>query len=59
MIALHDSGGTLSGAYPDTERTKKGLDLGAEEFMVKPVANQVLIHNVERLVEPPPEATDT
>jgi DNA-binding response OmpR family regulator len=46
-------------AYPDAERAKQGLDLGAEEFMVKPVANQVLIHNVERLVDPLPEATDT
>jgi DNA-binding response OmpR family regulator len=40
----------LTAAYPSVEDASKGLDLGADEYVVKPFLRDVLVHNVERLI---------
>ena len=42
----------LTAAYPSVEEASKGLDLGADEYVVKPFLREVLVHNIERLIAP-------
>ena len=41
----------LTAAYPNVDDAARGLDAGADEYVVKPFLKEVLIHNVERLLE--------
>lgn len=40
----------ITAAYGTVQDAKRGLQLGAVEYVVKPFAAQVLIHNVDRLL---------
>jgi len=37
-------------AYPTVEDASRGMDEGADEYVVKPFLREVLVHNVERLL---------
>lgn len=41
----------LTAAYPEWEDAKKGFKLGADEYVIKPFAAELLIHNIERLLK--------
>jgi DNA-binding response OmpR family regulator len=40
----------MTAAYSTVEDAARGLDIGADEYVVKPFLRQVLLHNVERLI---------
>lgn len=40
----------LTAAYPGVEDAARGLNAGADEYVVKPFLREVLIHNVTRLL---------
>jgi DNA-binding response OmpR family regulator len=40
----------MTAAFPTLEDADRGLNLGADEYVVKPFLREVLIHNVERLL---------
>jgi DNA-binding response OmpR family regulator len=42
----------LTAAYVTVEDAAKGIGEGADEYVVKPFLREVLVHNVERLLEP-------
>jgi len=41
----------LTAAHPEWEDAKKGFKLGADEYVIKPFANDLLLHNIERLLK--------
>jgi DNA-binding response OmpR family regulator len=45
----------MTAAFPTLEDADRGLNLGADEYVVKPFLREVLVHNVERLLPPPNE----
>jgi DNA-binding response OmpR family regulator len=40
----------LTAAYPELEDAQKGLATGADEYVIKPFAHDILLHNIERLL---------
>ena len=40
----------LTAAFPEREDAQKGFDAGAKEYIVKPFASDILVHNIERLL---------
>jgi DNA-binding response OmpR family regulator len=43
----------MTAAFPTLEDADRGLNLGADEYVVKPFLREVLVHNVERLLPKP------
>ena len=41
----------LTAAYPEWEDAQKGFELGADEYVIKPFASDLLLHNIERLLK--------
>lgn len=41
----------LTAAYAEWEDAKKGFELGADEYVIKPFASELLLHNIERLLK--------
>jgi DNA-binding response OmpR family regulator len=41
----------LTAAYDEWEDAKKGFRLGADEYVIKPFAADLLLHNIERLLK--------
>jgi DNA-binding response OmpR family regulator len=41
----------LTAAYPEWEDAQKGFKLGADEYVIKPFAAELLVHNIERLLK--------
>ena len=41
----------LTAAYPELEDAQKGFELGADEYVIKPFASDLLLHNIERLLK--------
>lgn len=41
----------LTAAHPEWEDAKKGFELGADEYVIKPFASDLLMHNIERLLK--------
>ena len=41
----------LTAAHPELEDAKKGFELGADEYVIKPFAGDLLVHNIERLLK--------
>jgi DNA-binding response OmpR family regulator len=41
----------LTAAYPELEDAQKGFDVGADEYVIKPFAGDLLIENIERLLK--------
>jgi DNA-binding response OmpR family regulator len=41
----------LTAAYAEWEDAKKGFKLGADEYVIKPFAADLLLHNIERLLK--------
>ena len=41
----------LTAAYPEWEDAQKGFELGADEYVIKPFASELLLHNIERLLK--------
>ena len=41
----------LTAAHPEWEDAKKGFELGADEYVIKPFASDILLHNIERLLK--------
>ena len=41
----------MTAAYTTVDDASKGLDIGADEYVVKPFFKDILIHNVERLLQ--------
>ena len=41
----------LTAAYPEWEDAQKGFGLGADEYVIKPFASELLLHNIERLLK--------
>lgn len=41
----------LTAAYPELEDAQKGFELGADEYVIKPFASDILVHNIERLLK--------
>jgi len=41
----------LTAAYDEWEDAKKGFELGADEYVIKPFASELLLHNIERLLK--------
>jgi DNA-binding response OmpR family regulator len=41
----------LTAAFPEWEDAKKGFKLGADEYVIKPFAADILVHNIERLLK--------
>jgi len=41
----------LTAAYAEWEDAKKGFRLGADEYVIKPFAADLLLHNIERLLK--------
>jgi len=41
----------LTAAYPEWEDAKKGFEFGADEYVIKPFAADLLLHNIERLLK--------
>ena len=42
----------MTAAYVSVEDAKRGEDVGADEYIIKPFLREVLVHNVERLLRP-------
>jgi len=40
----------MTAAYTNVEDAAKGLDIGADEYVVKPFFKDILLHNVDRLL---------
>ena len=40
----------MTAAFPALEDADRGLNVGADEYVVKPFLREVLVHNVERLL---------
>lgn len=45
----------MTAAYTTVDDAEKGLDIGADEYVVKPFFRDILIHNVERLLAGEPK----
>lgn len=43
----------MTAAFPTLDDADRGLNLGADEYVVKPFLREVLVHNVERLLPRP------
>jgi DNA-binding response OmpR family regulator len=41
----------LTAAHPEWEDAKRGFKLGADEYVIKPFAGDLLVHNIERLLK--------
>jgi two-component system response regulator RpaA len=41
----------LTAAHPEWEDAKKGFKLGADEYVIKPFASDLLLHNIKRLLK--------
>ena len=41
----------LTAAHPEWEDAQKGFELGADEYVIKPFASELLLHNIERLLK--------
>lgn len=42
----------MTAAYVSVQDAERGTNLGADEYVTKPFLREVLIHNVERLLNP-------
>jgi len=42
----------MTAAYTSMEEARTGVDCGADEYVIKPFLREVLLHNVERLLQP-------
>jgi DNA-binding response OmpR family regulator len=42
----------MTAAYVSVEDAKRGENVGADEYIVKPFLRDILVHNVERLLRP-------
>lgn len=42
----------MTAAYVSVDDAGRGQDTGADEYVVKPLLREVLVHNVERLLRP-------
>ncbi len=40
----------LTAAFPELEDAQKGFEMGADEYVLKPFANDILLHNIDRLL---------
>ena len=40
----------LTAAFPELEDAQKGFEMGADEYVIKPFASDILLHNIERLL---------
>lgn len=45
----------MSAAYPSLDDARRGMDLGAAEYVVKPFVRDLLVHNVERTLARGPD----
>lgn len=41
----------LTAAHPEWEDAKKGFKLGADEYVIKPFASELLLHSITRLLK--------
>jgi twitching motility two-component system response regulator PilG len=41
----------MTAAYTSVQDASKGLDIGADEYVVKPFHRDILLHNVKRLLK--------
>jgi DNA-binding response OmpR family regulator len=40
----------LTAAYPELEDAQRGFELGADEYVIKPFASDILMSNIDRLL---------
>ena len=41
----------LTAAFQELEDAQRGFELGADEYVIKPFASDLLMHNIERLLK--------
>ena len=49
----------MTAAYLSVKDAERGTKLGADEYVTKPFLREVLIHNVERLLPPDKQSSDS